>query len=64
MFVVVPHAKCWLNESVRETSIPDYPTARSAIRNENTSLESSQQFEVDELLRRIAKSTLYRLVKQ
>lgn len=40
-----------MNESVTETSIPDYYTARSAIINENTSLESSQQFEVDELLK-------------
>lgn len=51
MFAVMPHAKCQLNESVTETSIPDYHIARSAIINENTSLESSQQSEVDELLK-------------
>lgn len=47
----MPYAKCWLNESVTETSIPDYHTASSAIINENTSLESSRRFEVDELLK-------------
>lgn len=51
MFAVMPHAKCYLNESVTKTSIPDYHTVRSAIINENTSLESSQQFEVDEPLK-------------
>lgn len=47
----MPHAKCYLNVSVTKTSIPDYHTVRSAIINENTSSESSQQFEVDELLK-------------
>lgn len=64
MFAVMLRAKCWLNESVTETSIPDYHTPRSAIISENTSLASSQQSEVDELLKCNRKSTPYGLVKQ
>lgn len=62
MFAVMLHAKCQLNKSVTKTSIPDYHTPRSAIINENTSLESSQQPEVDELLKCNRKSTFYGLV--
>lgn len=64
VFAVVPHAKRSLSKSVTETSILDYCTPRSAIISENTSLGSSQQSEVDELLKCNRKSTPHGSVKQ
>lgn len=64
MFAVMPHAKRSSSKSVTAGSIPDYCTPRSAIISENTSLESSQQSEVDELLKCNRKSTPRGLVKQ
>lgn len=64
MFAVMPHTKRSRSKSASETSIPDYCTPRSAVISENTSLESSQQSKVDELLKCNRKSTPHGLVKQ
>lgn len=63
-FAVTPRAKCQLNKSATKTSVPGCCSPRSAIRNENASLESSPKSEVDELLKCNRKCTSYGLAEQ